>query len=204
MKKQKTQKGAAMSDATNKTAEMTAETAAEAVVSAEAATEMQTAEEQTATIKDATTDAATEQTAEAATAEAQPPTVTENPRAATAVTPRDTRIIHSSRLDRCPICGGEAVIRDLREGTLYIAQCSNAKCALRTTTYDRSSDDALRSWNNLVARKQNELAAENRRKLYEEKRLEQEKNRLSLQNRIEDLRIQSLNRRDGGHLGGIR
>ena len=179
MKKQKTQKGVAMSDAANKTAEMTAETTAEAVVSAEAAAETQTAE-------------------------AQPSTATEKPRAATAVTPRDTRIIHSSRLDRCPICGGEAIIRDLREGTLYIAQCSNAKCALRTTTYDRSSDDALRSWNNLVARKQNEIAAENRHKLQEQKRLEQEKNRLSLQNRIEDLRIQSLNRRDASRLGGIR
>lgn len=200
--KKKTQKGAAMSDAANDKAlteavETTAGTAAEAVVSAEAAAEQQTAEEQTA----ATTDAATEQTADAA-ADAQPSADAEKPRAA--VTPRDTRIIHSSRLDRCPVCGGEAVIRDLREGTRYIAQCSNAKCALRTTTYDRSSDDALRSWNNLVARKQNEIAAENRRKLYEEKRLEQEKNRLSLQNRIDSLRIQSLNRRDASRVGGIR
>lgn len=201
--KKKTQKGAAMSDAANDKAlteavETTAGTAAEAVVSAEAAAEQQTAEEQTA----ATADAATEQTADAA--DAQPSTDTDKPRAAIAVTPRDTRIIHSSRLDRCPVCGGEAVIRDLREGTRYIAQCSNAKCALRTTTYDRSSDDALRSWNNLVARKQNEIAAENRRKLYEEKRLEQEKNRLSLQNRIDSLRIQSLNRRDASRVGGIR
>lgn len=204
MKKQKTQKGAAMSDAANDTANdssltETAETPVE--TEAGAATEMPTAEEQTATA--ATTDAATEQTADAA-AEAQPSTVTEKPRAATAAKPRDTRIIHSSRLDRCPVCGGEAVIRDLREGTLYIAQCSNEKCVLRTTTYDRSSDDALRSWNNLVARKQNEIAAENRRKVQEQKRLEQEKNRLSLQNRIEDLRIQSLNRRDASRLGGIR
>ena len=186
--KKKTQKGAAMSDAANdkvltETEEAAAETAAEAVVSAETATEMPTADAQTAT----TTGAAA---------------VTDKPRAA--VTPRDTRIIHSSRLDRCPVCGGEAVIRDLREGTRYIAQCSNAKCVLRTTTYDRSSDDALRSWNNLVARKQNEIAAENRRKLYEEKRLEQEKNRLSLQNRIDSLRIQSLNRRDASRVGGIR
>ena len=199
--KKKTQKGAAMSDAANdkvltEAVETTAGTAAEAVVSAEAATEQQTAEEQTA----ATTDAATEQTADAA--DAQPSADADKLRAA--VTPRDTRIIHSSRLDRCPVCGGEAVIRDLREGTRYIAQCSNAKCALRTTTYDRSSDDALRSWNNLVARKQNEIAAENRRKLYEEKRLEQEKNRLSLQNRIDSLRIQSLNRRDASRVGGIR
>lgn len=199
--KKKTQKGAAMSDAANdkvltEAVETTAGTAAEAVVSAEAAAEQQTAEEQTA----ATTDAATEQTADAA--DAQPSADADKLRAA--VTPRDTRIIHSSRLDRCPVCGGEAVIRDLREGTRYIAQCSNAKCALRTTTYDRSSDDALRSWNNLVARKQNEIAAENRRKLYEEKRLEQEKNRLSLQNRIDSLRIQSLNRRDASRVGGIR
>ena len=202
MKKQKTQKGAAMSDATNDATNETAltETAeTPAKTTAEAATETQIAEEQISM----TTDAATKQTADAA-AEAQSSTDAEKLCAATAVTPRDTRIIHSARLDRCPICGGEAVIRDLREGTLYIAQCSNAKCALRTTTYDRSSDDALRSWNNLVARKQNEIAAENRRKLYEEKRLEQEKNRLSLQNRIENLRIQSLNRRGDGHLGGIR